>query len=192
MKTNPSLFCPGNRPESRGATEVHESFRLRRQREGWTRMKGSFMCVCSCCGRMILSWLEKAASWECFLVKDEEGMEIITARPPSLVCNQQFLWSTIWDEKKDTQLHKSNHSRVEKCLRCQGPRIMVYIPKCKCCCHKKKREQSDYSGWKQTDHMWTNTVRQAASPQLVCCRVSLSSDFAGGRERSSSDHQGIT
>lgn len=139
MKTNPSLFCPGNRPESRGATEVHESFRLRRQREGWTRMKGSFVCVCSCCGRMILSWLEKAASWGCFLVKDEEGMEIITARPPSLVCNQQFLWSTIWDEKKNTQLHKSNHSRVEKCLRCQGPRIMVYIPKCKCCCHKKKR-----------------------------------------------------
>lgn len=152
MKTNPSLFCPGNRPESRGATEVRESFRLRRQREGWTRMKGSFVCVCSCCGRMILSWLEKAASWGCFLVKDEEGMEIITARPPSLVCNQQFLWSTIWDEKKNTQLHKSNHSRVEKCLRCQGPRIMVYIPKCKCCCHKKKREQSDYSGWKQTDH----------------------------------------
>lgn len=74
-----------------------------------------------------------------FSVKDEERMEIITARPPSLVCNQQFLWSTIWDEKKNTQLHKSNHSRVEKCLRCQGPRIMVYIPKCKCCCHKKKR-----------------------------------------------------
>lgn len=141
MKTNPSLFCPGNRPESRGATEVHESFRLRRQREGWTRMKGSFVCVCSCCGRMILSWLEKAASWGCFLVKDEEGMEIITARPPSLVCNQQFLWSTIWDEKKNTQLHKSNHSRVEKCLRCQGPRIMVYIPKCKCCCHKKKESK---------------------------------------------------
>lgn len=76
-----------------------------------------------------------------FSVKDEEGMEIITARPPSLVCNQQFLWSTIWDEKKNTQLHKSNHSRVEKCLRCQGPRIMVYIPKCKCCCHKKKESK---------------------------------------------------
>ena len=25
---------------------MHESFRLQRQREGWTRMRGSFVCVC--------------------------------------------------------------------------------------------------------------------------------------------------
>lgn len=170
MKTNPSLFCPGNRPESRGATEVHESFRLRRQREGWTRMRGSFVCV-------FVLWQDdtklagEGSGLRMFSVKDEEGMEIITARPPSLVCNQQFLWSTIWDEKKNTQLHKSNHSRVEKCLRCQGPRIMVYIPKCKCCCHKKKRAK--WLFWVKTNrsHMWTNTVRQAASPQLVCWRA---------------------
>lgn len=90
MKTNPSLFCPGNRPESRGATEVHESFRLRRQREGWTRMKGSFVCV-------FVLWQDdtklagEGSGLRMFSVKDEEGMEIITARPPSLVCNQQFL-----------------------------------------------------------------------------------------------------
>lgn len=49
MKTNPSLCCSGNRPESWRATEVPKRFGLQRRTEGWLEMKGNVcLCMCAC------------------------------------------------------------------------------------------------------------------------------------------------
>lgn len=91
MKTNPSLCCLGNRAESWRATEVRKSFRVWRQREGWTGMKGSVcacMCVCVC------GMLSKAELAE----GGRLSQPVLTLLSVIRVLHK----STIWVEKKKT------------------------------------------------------------------------------------------